>query len=319
MKNLLLTIFLFIGTLQVSLGQNGFPLPGATWLFQTYSPYTDASALKYEYTGDSIISEGVIKYIQITQKEVNPAWDLPNTTNVYTWTKQYLYNNDTIWDMSDTLRPLADFSLQVGDSSLTPYYNSTASHIIDSSGQGCYYDYLVFQKGVVTEAGVENIDGIDSRYYKLKYLNKYNDTIVRKFSERSIIIQDFWYYDALYLCAIPDSGPWSLNCYWDDSLSGPPCPQIEWFDHLNTKELESKPSLEFFPNPAQNKITINCSTKEGILQLTSLQGNVLRQIHIVPKQESYSIQMNDLAAGIYLLRLENASGEVLRMEKVVKQ
>lgn len=90
MKNLILAIIIFTSTFQFSFGQNGFPLPGATWYFQTYSPWTEVSALKYEYIGNSVTSEGVIKYIQITQKEVNPYWDPPNTTNVYTSSKQYL-------------------------------------------------------------------------------------------------------------------------------------------------------------------------------------------------------------------------------------
>jgi hypothetical protein len=173
-----------------------------------------------------------------------------------------LFAGDTIWDMSDSLRPVANFSLQTGDSVFTPYHSVLSSVypsiIYSSTDCSEKSKFLFFQKGVVVENGIEMENNISYRYYKLKFLSELEeDTIIRKFSERSIITEDYWYYNiVLDNCGLSDIPVFTFLCYKDDFITNPNCQDIEWFESLNTSENQLQLSFKTFPNPVEDILNI---------------------------------------------------------------
>ena len=91
--------------------------------------------------------------------------------------------------------------------------------------------------------------------------------------------------------------------------------------HLTTGIVELSPKLSIlnvYPNPAKDKITVSIKEyagKGGSLVLTDIEGKAVKSV--VVKSAECSIDVKDLAAGVYLLQYED--GEVCETVKVVKE
>ena len=87
---------------------------------------------------------------------------------------------------------------------------------------------------------------------------------------------------------------------------------------LATSEANSSnPSIQLYPNPANNQITIsgleaNFSTEKITLVLFNIDGKQLKAAEVINDNNTIEMALHDLSSGIYLLKISNGSNEVLR-------
>jgi len=76
---------------------------------------------------------------------------------------------------------------------------------------------------------------------------------------------------------------------------------------VNENRIEAK----IYPNPASNAVTIEC---EGLKQVKvfDANGNLLK----ISESKDATLQIDDLASGVYLVRIETEKGTVAR--RIVK-
>lgn len=291
-----------------------FPVAGATWIFNDLNTFmAETIASKWEYEGDSIVPNGVIKKIKVTTKYVFHDWQSEQPNWESGSFKYFLYaGDDTIWDIYDTLSPIADFSLQIGDSAYTGYHSVYSPFypqvLLDEYNCSQEVRDLFFQKGVVIDVGIETFDGIDSRYYKLEYQNELGETVVRKFTERSILTEGYWYYvnEYIYDCSITDNPNYVFLCYSDNYSPGDSCTDMEWFEQLSVNEYDPIKTLEIYPNPAHKNITIKASVPNSIsLKVYGITGNIEIQKSLVKfdMNNEVKLDVSQLNAGIYFVEL----------------
>jgi hypothetical protein len=294
--------------LSFSAASQTLPISGSTWYFKAgFSPWFNEYLEKWEYTGDSVAADGVYKKLFVTTKT---SWPSPENvvTNIYN--KLFRYSNDSVWTIeSGEQYLLADFGATVGDSLLTPYYNSYNLGLMSSGNCTEVDSNVILQKGVVTEMGVIITDGISSNYYKLRYLSDTGDSVTKIFSERSIITDGYWYDISSYLCmVITESSGMNLICHYDDS-SDIVCVDTEyWFDHLGLPENDALQGLKLYPNPAEDKLQLFNPSEENLnVVLTDINGRKLKKVTLGAAVIT-SVEISELAAGSYMLYFESADG-----------
>ena len=73
---------------------------------------------------------------------------------------------------------------------------------------------------------------------------------------------------------------------------------------INEKELVS--NLELFPNPTHGKVSLNCSGKFNLLEVSDISGRIVyRQEIDLVRNKTHTIDLSGNARGIYLLRISN--------------
>jgi hypothetical protein len=289
-----------------------FPLAGATWIFKENNPiWKDNLAQKWEYISDSISVDGIIKKMKVTTKVVNPEWIPFDTTTVNEEYQYFLFVGDTIWNTNDSLSPVANFSLQVGDSAYTPYHSTFSSlyPLIMDSLNNCSQEAqsLFFQKGIVVETDIEAENNINYRIYKLKFIDELGDTIIRKFSERTILTEDYWHYNNVFFssCSATDFPIFSFLCYKDDFSTSSTCSDIEWFESLNIGKEEQILKLEIFPNPTSEYIKIKTNNLGSFtLNVYDIIGKskITKDIYFNGKNELI-LDVSGLEVGAYLVEI----------------
>lgn len=285
-----------------------FPLPGATWVFTlNNSPHQDVLAEKWEYQGnDSIVSNGIIKKIKVTRKRVNPDWYPLDSTIVSSGIRHWLFSGDTVRSVSNGYHyEICNFSLHVGDSSYTPYYDLAPSWV-----NGCdpLDSLLIFQKGFVTETGTDNTDGVLSPFYKLRFI-KESDSVTVKFTKRSLITESYWVYSIINGCPIMinDSSKWELLCYFDSQMTSAPCPESQWFELLSVKGNNNL-TAKVYPNPTDDILYIRTEKFDGnILHLDILDvtGKLCLSKNISSTETALDVKQ--LKAGLYSYRIVGSS------------
>lgn len=76
--------------------------------------------------------------------------------------------------------------------------------------------------------------------------------------------------------------------------------------------------MQAYPNPATDEVIIQhvSSSKTAILSVLSTSGKVLQQHTVVPNTLQTQLHIGLLNKGIYLVRLENAKGDVRTLQLV---
>lgn len=320
MKNLLLTILLFTGIFHDSFAQSNYPTwpqPGATWNICSYypigSPQLQDLPLDLSYTKDTIINTTTYSII-----------DYPASYRPYRILTRF--SNDTI------------FRLVNGTEYLFFTYNVSLGDTLSLLRTGVY-DYDQDTCGNTLELWHNQVSLVtyNNQIYKCWHFQEL-DNGNPELSEREYYWLENvgWFNGNGSPWPVPNDIPWITNNYQINCSDGEDGLHIEYYyvsdyfdnntsiqirdcnDNSSVKE-ENDYSFQVFPNPVQNKITINCSIKEGVLKLTSLQGKNLRQLKLNSQQEKYMLDVEDLASGLYLITLENSVGEVMLTKKVMKE
>ena len=83
-------------------------------------------------------------------------------------------------------------------------------------------------------------------------------------------------------------------------------------DNINIPALQSKAEINLYPNPSTDYVTVDSSVDIVSLTLFGLNGKVLKSA-----VSASQIQVVDLPAGFYLLKIETVEGVVTK--KIIKQ
>ncbi len=85
----------------------------------------------------------------------------------------------------------------------------------------------------------------------------------------------------------------------------------QWKDFLNIREMtvtdvnqQIRNSIDFYPNPVKDRLTVNGLTESGILTLTNLNGSVVLTKQITGNEY---VSMSNLPKGIYIAKIETKS------------
>ena len=304
------TITLFVLSISfISLHAQNFPRPGATWIFEMgFNPWIDAGAQKWEFVSGS----GNQKTFKVTEKFMN-KFGIPGLQTNVTY-RTFTYNGDTIWDNDEPLRPIANFSLQVGDSAYTPYYNGSNVNTWNNCDSAYHF---ISHKGVVTETGTETINGVSSRYYQLECrAESGTGTQVIKFTEASIITGGHWFryiYSYPGCSPIIDGSGFFLRCYYD-AANPQVCPTtVQWYETLNISENAAKWSGKIFPNPTSETLVVSNPESENVnASIADIHGRMVKNGISLKALSENSINLSGLAVGVYVLRIQYANGKTVQ-------
>ncbi|MEL7339502.1 MAG: T9SS type A sorting domain-containing protein, partial [Bacteroidota bacterium] len=93
-------------------------------------------------------------------------------------------------------------------------------------------------------------------------------------------------------------------------------------DQLQTRNFptalvpQAQLDVRFYPNPVQDIMQVEWQqSREGQLQIVDMAGTIVRRSRL--QKGTQQISLEDLAAGLYLLRLQD--GELVQSETFVKQ
>ena len=98
-----------------------------------------------------------------------------------------------------------------------------------------------------------------------------------------------------------------------------PCTETSIATHFSANPLE----LEVYPNPSSGEITLLASGQEALgalfLEISSIQGKTLITEHFTAPESQFSktLDLKNLAAGIYMLKL--SSKEAVVTQKIIIQ
>lgn len=84
---------------------------------------------------------------------------------------------------------------------------------------------------------------------------------------------------------------------------------------LQASNLDKRPAFKLFPNPASQEINVELSSpKEGVLEITNMQGQVIHSYPMNGSQLKHKIDISFLASGVYLvgISIQNQAYDVRR-------
>ena len=84
---------------------------------------------------------------------------------------------------------------------------------------------------------------------------------------------------------------------------------------LQASNLDKRPAFKLFPNPASQEINVELlSPKEGVLEITNMQGQVIHSYPMNGSQLKHKIDISFLASGVYLvgISIQNQAYDVRR-------
>jgi hypothetical protein len=84
---------------------------------------------------------------------------------------------------------------------------------------------------------------------------------------------------------------------------------------LQATNLDKRPAFKLFPNPASQEINVEFSSpKEGVLEITNMQGQVIHSYPMNGSQLKHKIDISFLASGVYLvgISIQNQAYDVRR-------
>ncbi|NNJ54823.1 MAG: T9SS type A sorting domain-containing protein, partial [Bacteroidia bacterium] len=102
-------------------------------------------------------------------------------------------------------------------------------------------------------------------------------------------------------------------CYKDICLALPPC------DDVSVGTLELNSLIKIYPNPASDNVTISISDPsmgEGRINLTDINGRLVRSIPLDKGRNLISIMLDDYPKGVYILKLTN-SDQVSAVKRLI--
>ncbi|MFK7905519.1 MAG: T9SS type A sorting domain-containing protein, partial [Chitinophagales bacterium] len=85
---------------------------------------------------------------------------------------------------------------------------------------------------------------------------------------------------------------------------------VFWEASTGAETIETVSSIQFFPNPVVDVLEVNNLQKGDVLQLMGLDGKVLKAIEV--SGERVVIDLKGLEAGVYLLKVDNFVGKVVK-------
>jgi hypothetical protein len=90
---------------------------------------------------------------------------------------------------------------------------------------------------------------------------------------------------------------------------------VDAYVFLGVEELQTLEGFKYFPNPVNNKLTVQAQNNIESLQIVSMLGQVVKTAQ--PNLQSYSLDISDLSAGVYFIKAK--VNQVEGTFRIVKQ
>lgn len=110
-----------------------------------------------------------------------------------------------------------------------------------------------------------------------------------------------------------------FNCYFDYDASGNNTIDFGFFnpDITSVDQVTNQNGLKIFPNPTNDKFTIEGNLAQYQIELSDAVGRSLRSINT--NESSHTIDISTLPKGLYILKIKNKHNELIEIKKVIKQ
>jgi hypothetical protein len=110
-----------------------------------------------------------------------------------------------------------------------------------------------------------------------------------------------------------------FNCFFDYDASGNNTIDFGFFnpDITSVDEVTNQTRVKIFPNPTQDKFTIESDLAQYQIELSDAVGRNIRSINT--NESTFTIDISTLPKGLYILKIKNKNNELIEMKKVIKQ
>jgi hypothetical protein len=110
-----------------------------------------------------------------------------------------------------------------------------------------------------------------------------------------------------------------VSCYFDYDGSGNNTVDFGFFNPnvMAVFEHENETSVQLFPNPVRNELTIETNLMVYQIELVDSFGRVLRTIQ--PTKSAYTIDTSALPEGLYFIKVLDMKNGILKVQKIVKE
>jgi len=114
-----------------------------------------------------------------------------------------------------------------------------------------------------------------------------------------------------------DGDPFS--CYFDYDASGNNTVDFGFYNPELTKvvELANEYSIQIFPNPVRNELTIEAGLSLYQIEVFDSFGRIIQTIH--PTKSVHTIDTSTLPIGLYFIKVFDENNSLLKVQKIVKQ
>ncbi len=276
-----------------------FASVGTKWYYD-YNYFWTSGYVLIESVSDTIIGNMVCRKLSKSKAIYNQVED-----NVYEGIFGYEYitqiNDSIMIYRNGEFKKLYDFGAEVGDTLIIPGHD--------------YDPALTNGQGVVVDKGTIELDGQTLRYIDLKhsydleecpwafscyvnYNNSHYNTV--RICERIGNISGYLLPEPYYIADAEEGG--ALRCYSDNVMSV--SFQDKVCDYIvSVDEISSQGSINIFPNPANDNITIELTADCHTIEIYDSFGRVLMSQQVT---ESLSHQVVDIdiskyPSGLYLV------------------
>ena len=293
-------LYFFLISPICGLSQNWAPI-GAKWHFSKFYDYhMDIE----EFTLIKSVGDTIINGIPSTHLTITNNWACSITDNnvfMYQTMENKIYakiNSESEFHM------LYNFSAEIGDSWKFPImFNST------------YTDTLQY---TVTNIFTTNINGQTRKVLSCNLEFKLGFFWYRVYTTQLIEgIGDVQYMFPWQAQICDEDYILGLRCYEDNEIGlfhYNTDVECDYITETSTPELDQDDDIEIFPNPSLNRIYLNNPELNYLkLEVIDSQGkNLFRKDGILTE-----IELNELAPGLYLLRIVNSKGKTI-VKKLIK-
>lgn len=281
----------------------------ATWHYDFWNIGT-SGFYKVNHTGEvtlgsEVCQEYVVDSYSFYYYPFNGGSYVYSGTN--TIRTEYLHtSNDTVyrWDGASH-RVLFDFGAQLGE-----------EWIFDVNPNPLGLNCSDTSRVVVTDVGIENIDGVDYRYIELSSPIDSYYSLNGHFNER--FAEDYPFPEPQNCdptVAVEFDMVGNIRCFEDDSLSlnfvSEECEYM--LIHAGLKEELN--DVEVYPNPTSGSVFINNADVSKI-KIRSGDGRMVNVLEFEKPVEKFSIE--SLKSGVYFLNLYSQKGQIF-VKKIVLQ
>jgi hypothetical protein len=116
---------------------------------------------------------------------------------------------------------------------------------------------------------------------------------------------------------LDDGDPFS--CYFDYDASGNNTVDFGFYNPniMTVFEPDNAHSIQIFPNPVRNELTIETDLMGYQIELVDCFGRVLRTIH--PTKSAHTIDTSALPEGLYFIKVLDRNNGLLTVQKIVKE
>lgn len=245
---------------------------------------------------------------QIVYTDVNPDFAHPGNEVVFGLD----LNNDTNFDfVLASLDTTLASGNRIRNTVIAPYGTAAASNAIAGEAPSGYDYALALNSGDMIDNTLNWIAATNTMAYNVNSANPYNENwngVTDKYLGLKFVVAGNTHYGWARLDVLAVADVWTLKDYAFNAMpnTGLTAGQMTG---VNTMAMES---LVHFVNQPNNtvKVVVNGGLTEGAITLVSANGQTVSTGNVDADQ--YIVDLNGLAAGIYVINAEFAEGSMTK-------